>query len=277
MRTEKAINDIACHPLPNSFYEGGGLQHLRQRFDGASSSTSERDAYLSLSNSSVTSSPTARHSGVLSSRPASPSLSSQGASPASFHGARYVLPAGDLLISQGRNSDSRWNLSFSNSPRNLEVADTNKNGKGRLLAEDFDLREEVMSCIAKSIGLSQPPLSGSDSVEASPALQPSDRRKVPGVFDSPFGTLSLLDLGDDVSSATGSSSMTSKDAYMSGLNNEVEILFFSAGTTLVKAGEHKTGIICKLVETSTNHSKASFMSLKDFLISYYTKIKKTTQ
>jgi len=204
-------------------------------------------------------------------------LSSQGASPASFHGARYVLPAGDLLISQGRNSDSRWNLSFSNSPRNLEVADTNKNGKGRLLAEDFDLREEVMSCIAKSIGLSQPPLSGSDSVEASPALQPSDRRKVPGVFDSPFGTLSLLDLGDDVSSATGSSSMTSKDAYMSGLNNEVEILFFSAGTTLVKAGEHKTGIICKLVETSTNHSKASFMSLKDFLISYYTKIKKTTQ
>src|SRR4051794_40925081 len=33
LRTEKAINDIACHPLPASFYEGGGLQHLRQRFD----------------------------------------------------------------------------------------------------------------------------------------------------------------------------------------------------------------------------------------------------
>lgn len=246
MRTEKAINDIACHPLPNSFYEGGGLQHLRQRFDGASSSTSERDAYLSLSNSS---SPKARHSGVLPSRPASPSVSSQGASPANLHGARYVLPAGDLLISHGRNSDSRWSFNLFNSPRisrNLEAADTNKrgqNGKGRLLAEDFDLREEVMSCIAKSIGLSQPPLSGSDSVEASPALQPSDRRKTPGVFDSPFGTLSLLEVGDDVSSATGSSSMTLKDAYLSGLNNEVEILFFSAGTTLVKAGEHKTGII----------------------------------
>jgi lysophospholipid hydrolase len=248
LRTEKAINDIACHPLPNSFYEGGGLQHLRQRFDGASSSTTERDAYLSLSNSSIASSPKPRNSGVLSSRPVSPSVSSQGASPANLHSARYVLPAGDLLISQGRNSDSRWNLNLFNSPRisrNLETTDTNKrgqNGKGRVQAEDFDLREEVMSCIAKSIGLSQPPLSGSDSVEASPALQPSDRRRAPGVFDSPFGTLSLLDLGDDVSSATGSSSVTSKDAYMSGLNNEVEILFFSAGTTLVKAGEHKTGI-----------------------------------
>jgi len=27
---KKAINDIACHPLPASFYEGGGLQYLRQ-------------------------------------------------------------------------------------------------------------------------------------------------------------------------------------------------------------------------------------------------------
>jgi lysophospholipid hydrolase len=26
LRTEKAINDIACHPLPPTFYEGGGLQ-----------------------------------------------------------------------------------------------------------------------------------------------------------------------------------------------------------------------------------------------------------
>ena len=36
LRTEKAINDLACHPLPPSFYEGGGLKHLRQRFDGVS-------------------------------------------------------------------------------------------------------------------------------------------------------------------------------------------------------------------------------------------------
>ena len=244
MRTEKAINDIACHPLPSSFYEGGGLQHLRQRFDGASSSTTEVDAYLSLSNSSVTTSPKTLHSGVLSSRSASPSVSNRGVSPVNLHSARYVLPAGDLLISHGRNDDNRWD-----SPRisrNFEVADASNTGqksKGRLLSEDFNLREEVMSCIAKSIGLSQPPLSGSDSVEASPALQPSDQRTTPGTFDSPFGTLSLLDLGDDVSSATGSSSMTYKDSYMSGLDNEVEILFFSAGTTLVKAGEHNTGII----------------------------------
>ena len=245
LRTEKAINDIACHPLPNSFYAGGGLQHLRQRFDGASSSTTELDAYLSLSNSSATASPKARHSGVLPSRSASPSVSNRGASPVNLHSARYVLPAGDLLISQGRNNDSRWNFSSPRISRNFEATDTSnteQKSKGRPLSEDFNLREEVMSCIAKSIGLSQPPLSGSDSVEASPALQPSDRRRAPGTFDSPFGTLSLLDLGDDVSSATGSSSMTYQDSYMSGLDNEVEILFFSAGTTLVTAGEHNTGI-----------------------------------
>ncbi|KAG8896741.1 phosphatidylcholine and lysophosphatidylcholine phospholipase, partial [Tulasnella sp. 403] len=32
LRTEKAINDLACHPLPTSFYEGGGMQNLRNKF-----------------------------------------------------------------------------------------------------------------------------------------------------------------------------------------------------------------------------------------------------
>jgi lysophospholipid hydrolase len=39
---------------------------------------------------------------------------------------------------------------------------------------------------------------------------------------------------------TGTSS-SNATSYMSGLDNEVEILFFSAGSTLVKAGERSTG------------------------------------
>ena len=32
IRTEEAINDLACYPLPNSFWEDGGIQRLRARF-----------------------------------------------------------------------------------------------------------------------------------------------------------------------------------------------------------------------------------------------------
>jgi lysophospholipid hydrolase len=108
--------------------------------------------------------------------------------------------------------------------------------------DGFDLREEVMSCIAKSIGLLQPPLSGSDSVEASPAFTSTDsRRSSTSSFSSPFTSLSLLDVQDDISSMTGSSSIAASGNYMTGLNNEVEILFYPAGTLLAKAGEMNTG------------------------------------
>lgn len=104
-----------------------------------------------------------------------------------------------------------------------------------------------MSCIAKSIGLLQPPMSGNDSAEDLPASPPSEYRstttKVPSAFNSPFGSLSLLDLGDDASSMTGAS-ITSTSNNLSGLDNEVEILFYAAGTTLAKAGELNTGEIC---------------------------------
>ena len=110
--------------------------------------------------------------------------------------------------------------------------------------EEFDLRDEVMSCIAKSIGLLQPPLSGEESVEASPAFAPSEGgRSRSDMFKPSFGSLSMLEYGDDGSSMTGSTtSSTMNDGYMSGLDNEVEILFFPAGSTLAKAGEANTGL-----------------------------------
>ena len=32
IRTEKAINELACYPLPEAFWETGGISRLRQRF-----------------------------------------------------------------------------------------------------------------------------------------------------------------------------------------------------------------------------------------------------
>ncbi len=115
--------------------------------------------------------------------------------------------------------------------------------------EDFDLRDEVMSCIAKSIGLMQPPLSGSGAAadgEApqNPPQQPWERPsgRTAAMFNASFSSL-LAATDDGTSSITGgSSNAASGKDYMSGLDNEVEILCFTAGSLLVKAGEKNAGM-----------------------------------
>jgi lysophospholipid hydrolase len=262
LRTEKAINDIACHPLPVSFYEGGGLQHLRQRFDGAASTTSGSSSdYFSIaqspSRSPMTPLSKAKESSLTAamekindkSVPSRPSIYQSRSQAVFVNSPRQTVQAGDLLVAKDNMNDGFHSLSrtlsIHGTPR---VAQTSSNKEERKKSlrrwsmDDFDLREEVMSCIAKSIGLLQPPLSGSDSVEASPAMSSTDFRSSSVTsFSSPFSSLSLLDVGDDLSSMTGSSSVASSGNYMSGLNNEVEILFYPAGTILAKAGEMNTG------------------------------------
>uniref|UniRef100_A0A8H8CR46 Lysophospholipase NTE1 n=1 Tax=Psilocybe cubensis TaxID=181762 RepID=A0A8H8CR46_PSICU len=274
LRTEKAINDIACHPLPPSFYEGGGLQYLRHRFDGTGSSASESESdYFSFSQShppplnSLSSSSDlskSRDSSTVSLGkindnpiPIKPSFYKQQGKAATIKSPRQMVQAGDLFVAKGNGNDVFRPLSRSfsllNTPRlgqnSLDNSDNTKKSvsqrSSRWSADDFDLREEVMSCIAKSIGLLQPPMSGNESTEELPASPPSEYRstttKVPSTFNSPFGSLSLLDLGDDASSMTGGS-ITSMSNNLRGLDNEVEILFYAAGTTLAKAGELNIGL-----------------------------------
>ncbi|KAG5219626.1 phosphatidylcholine and lysophosphatidylcholine phospholipase [Salix suchowensis] len=175
LRTEKAINEIACHPLPPSFYEGIGLQHLRQRFDAGRT--------------------TGHSNGSDSYRP---------------NRSMSVLHTPRMARMPSQNSDD------DGAADPLNKSPTGFGGHKPLGTEDFDLREEVMSCIAKSIGLLQPPMSDTDSAN---------------------------DLGGEDASVTGSSSIVSGGiGYLSGLDNEVEILFFPAGATLVKAGEMNTGL-----------------------------------
>jgi lysophospholipid hydrolase len=104
--------------------------------------------------------------------------------------------------------------------------------------EDFDLREEVMSCIAKSIGLLQPPLSGNDSTQASPMPFEDPVAQASAMFNHSFS--SLLQ-GDDTASSSSALSSNPNPAYMTGLDNEVEILSFPAGSLIVKAGEKNAG------------------------------------
>ncbi|THV06596.1 patatin-domain-containing protein [Dendrothele bispora CBS 962.96] len=256
LRTEKAINDLACHPLPPSFYEGGGLQHLRNRFDAGRSES--EDDYFTTRSSSSSSKTLSEGLGKKSSKTrSSVSIKTTSrerqdtatSSTSSFkRPSRNVVQAGDLLTSTEHPIGQDRTSNIVNTPRisrNLGLMSLGDNRRPSNISggDEFDLRDEVMSCVAKSIGLLQPPLSGSDSVETSPAVRPADDRSLSSrMFGPSFSSLSLLEMNDDASSMTGSSTIASSDGYMSGLDNEVEILYFSAGTTLVKAGELNTGL-----------------------------------
>ncbi|TEB38634.1 hydrolase [Coprinellus micaceus] len=255
LRTEKAINEIACHPLPGSFYEGGGLQYLRHRFDGTGTSPDAEAEYFDFAQTPGTFNAHSReNTSVPTALPkineTPVSIRRNLAELPSAHKSRLNIQAGDLMMPKQSGSET-FKMKRSNSILNTPGVrrssdDTNHgqrmNGGAKWSAEDFDLREEVMSCIAKSIGLLQPSISDGDSNEHSPALPPVDSRRSVGSFSSPFGSLSLLDLEDDMSSVTASSALSAGNNSMSGLDNEVEILFFPAGSTLVKAAEQNTGL-----------------------------------
>lgn len=162
---------------------------------------------------------------------------------------------------------------------------------------DFDVKEAVMQCIARSIGLVQAPPSPLNSMQQSPFIHPQDmNRGGGGVFKSAFSNLSMLDaammnsFNDDAeSSVTGSgfgratngggggggiggglgggaassylgaggalgtsslgraamgasSGALGAKAGAEGLDNDVEVRFFPAGSTLARAGDSKAGL-----------------------------------
>ncbi|KAF9512765.1 hypothetical protein BS47DRAFT_1372722 [Hydnum rufescens UP504] len=239
LRTEKAINDLACHPLPRDFYQGGGMQQLRQRFtpevqsdNGDGESSEVETDYFGFPLIA------GREMHVLVSPKGNPRLSR----PAQYTTRPLVTSAADLnMIGSSdayRPLVRNQSLLFSPSLRTMNdhAARHVTDNSG-----DFDLREGVMDCIAKSIGLIQPPISGSISpTETSPAFGASDPFARSSLNTS-FQSLSFLQAADDASSVTGGSSvmMGSNNAA---IDNEVEILFFQAGDTLVKAGEADAGM-----------------------------------
>ncbi|SNX82618.1 related to NTE1 - Serine esterase [Melanopsichium pennsylvanicum] len=112
----------------------------------------------------------------------------------------------------------------------------------------FDIRNEVMDCIAKSIGLAQAVASPiATSYQASPHISAQDSLLQRSVFKSAFSSLSMLDAAmEEESSITGTNSSMAGHVpsgfHLSDFENEVEIKFFPAGSTLVKAGESRAGL-----------------------------------
>lgn len=112
----------------------------------------------------------------------------------------------------------------------------------------FDIKNEVMDCIAKSIGLAQAATSPiAASYQASPHISAQDSLLQRSVFKSAFSSLSMLDaaMAEEESMTGTNSSMAGHGPsgfHLSDFENEVEIKFFSAGSTLVKAGESRAGL-----------------------------------
>ncbi|KZT53781.1 patatin-domain-containing protein [Calocera cornea HHB12733] len=296
LRTEKSINDLACHPLPTSFYEGGGMQRLRQRFApefGSDKSSDSPDtdyfAYEPVSNNG-----TARNTpfakpmpaltrtkiadGVSTSAPSTVSgttattrdnsvlpsqtrwTSSNQRSSTSYNAKTPIAPmtpafpvrssltqvgAGDLFSMTNPSSEYVPTFNRSNSaaatpflgPRKRGKSDASMQDISSLMMDDFDLREEVMTCLARSIGLQQP--SAPESTEPSPAVTPGGGGL--GAYGSPLGPLSALQMPDDTSSITGQTANTST-GIPAVVENAIEILYFTGGSTLVHAGERNAGL-----------------------------------
>ncbi|CEL53821.1 hypothetical protein RSOLAG1IB_06602 [Rhizoctonia solani AG-1 IB] len=329
LRTEKAINELACHPLPNEFYSGGGMQRLRQRFASVPHAEDEDEQAVQTEDDMVTDSDDyfgkfAHHRGssigsgtisvgsiniktplpdqpganrrrrarfpekettlhtIAPSTSSPPPVQAQGqpssaSSPETpfrvLQPSRSTVQAGDLHTMAGQMNQPEnyrpgpasravsYAKNWIGESRRRSVstrADQGAPATQAATTQDFDLRDEVMSSIAKSIGLLQPPLS--DSTGASPLLSPSrpemSRSPFPSsasmtpsssknalrntaMFGSAFSNLSHLQSQDDASSVTSLTGLTPMS--LSGLDNDVEILFFPAGNTLARAGERNAG------------------------------------
>ncbi|KAM0746509.1 patatin-domain-containing protein [Meredithblackwellia eburnea MCA 4105] len=234
IRTEKAINELACYPLPEAFWESGGIQRLRARFmpETRMVPEEEREDYFAFDTPYAgpkmgqafwgkDAEPAADEGVKLKMRP----LASRGS----------TRNAGDILSMARPDEDRLGHVSFS------PIATPRPAAPIAAFANDFDLRDAVMECISKAIGLSQQATTPAHSVDASPMVKPQDEFLQKAVFNSSFGSLSFLGLQgfDDESSMTGSSVASFSSTE---LENEVEILYFEQGSLLVKEGEKNAGL-----------------------------------
>ncbi|PWN33251.1 patatin-domain-containing protein [Meira miltonrushii] len=266
MRTEKHINELACYPLPSSFYEQGGIERLRQRFlpeprkqhegrqeDYFSHTGTEslrgKDRSMNASDQTIRPQPRQeRKSSVVVTKE-----KGTGKVPQTPWGhpdlpvrtpiSRTSVGPGDLLSMAGNQDPGARPGSPYSDFVNSSTKDRPKTSRHRSdQLGATDLRDEVMNCIAKSIGLAQVPSSPVMSMQASPYLNAQDHLQR-SVFKSAFGTLSMLDAAmfDDESSITGHSSNLANLQHLE-LENEVDIRFFEAGSVLARAGDRHAGL-----------------------------------
>jgi lysophospholipid hydrolase len=309
LRSEATLNNLVSYPLPRSFYTGGGMQALRNRFQV---STEVRPSPFSRQNSKIDESPSPTiRSPSLASKPTTPvpkvadlpnlrmtsdseDIGDLSMSPTSHNhpstlirrtsAMRKQVAAGDLALDSAAVSGDAYYRPpvttpgiFSRTPtwRSRLSSTTDFQRVDSDDEDDEELREALVSCIAKSIGLFQAPeqpadsrhsVSATHSTPNSPPMFPNgrgQRQNVGNVLDL-MNTISAqsnnvsgllreslmhahIDLDDQSSisasiqdSFGGAPDVNSK--ILRDLGNHMEVLFFKKGASVVKEGQRATGL-----------------------------------
>ncbi|CAG8571149.1 14430_t:CDS:2 [Ambispora leptoticha] len=254
LRTEKLMNEMASYGLPSNFFKPGSMERLRRRFVGGVKTNDD---------------PELSDSGLLFKNKKSKGANIR----PGYHFAQETSTASNLPFTE--NSNKYANDKYLSPPMRTYVRPSTGSplvGRDYDAQDDMYLRESVLECISKSIGLIQPaqkkastfdPGSRHSSLDSSSA----GYSQISG-FNPISSVTSLLDIPDDESVAETISSITSE------FDNDVEILFYAKGASLVKEGERNVGlffVIDGLLDVSVSSTE------KDFLGSSFTNISSVNQ
>ncbi|KAK5075072.1 phosphatidylcholine and lysophosphatidylcholine phospholipase [Lithohypha guttulata] len=281
LQIEKLMNKYTSYDLPNML-RGGALDRLRDKF----AKEIER-----LGNEDITKG-IALHNPVTNRRRSSTGLRKEAALAARIAAARQSsgdpvesagtdVNAGDLAtnVSTARLIGRAGSLSSRNPPWNL-MSELNSSRAGGLSSplgirekttarppsqngpilrqdsssEDTLLRESVLDCMVKALGLDMNARdihrrtgAGGVSVEQSPRLVSYDARRQTAVFSNAFGMIDpyggSVD-GDTESVVSSVASLVGQGArnMHDELIDDVEIVFFPKGSVLVEQGERNPGV-----------------------------------
>lgn len=222
IRTEKAINELACYPLDAKFWEVGGAEKFR--LDFKSTSNTKSDLFNNIRSSYIS-----------------------GAS--TFRTFPQVLREAHLNSSKTNQNDIASNTE-------------NGGSNGYPTRNALDLRDAVMESISKAIGLVQSSDTPTNTTTTSPVFKPQDHSVQTVVLDASVGNLAFLGKEGHkiIESSPATSSLASLSILEP--ENEIEILNFPQGSVLVKSGEKNPGLYFVMegfLEVSMEDSATSFI------------------
>lgn len=150
------------------------------------------------------------------------------------HPERRAAQPGDLLSMVSSSTAMEENVvPFARAPEHQPKTEL----------RDAALRDEVMSCVASSIGLNPAVLGSASTVADSPFLSSSDPALARGAYANAFSNLSRLDASSSSGeSASVSTSAASTTTPLAPTDNGIIIRFYPAGSTLARAGDVGAGL-----------------------------------
>ncbi|KAF9907513.1 phosphatidylcholine and lysophosphatidylcholine phospholipase [Linnemannia zychae] len=224
LRMERSINEIGSYGLPPDFFRPRTMEYLKAKFSAVRDESEDDDHPIAIR--------------MRNSRKRASRLSGKGIDGRSASNSPNPMSP---VIDSGEHV--RHGSGFS-----ALLGDNNEE-------EDNYLRDQVMECLSRSIGLVQSPPS-------KPNLRPD--LKTTGSSDyfsamfqasmtgsSGFGGYPMRKTGSSTNSDTASMGMedlntsnasSTVPSVMSEMENDVEIMYFPAGATLVEEGERNAGL-----------------------------------